>query len=275
VAGANSVTCTSPLSAMSTFVRTPGTRCASSRHTVEARTRAKSRSTCRGPVPAPPTHVMVSLEESVRAKSLICRRCALDNVVESGGKGRNTTERVGVTVVVVVVVGATVVDVVVVVVGATVVVVVVVGATVVVVDVDVVATGTIAGTTVVVAKSPPPPPEIGAAVVVGATVVVVVGVTVVVVVVVGATVVVVVGATVVVVVGATVVVVVVVVVVGAVGVTVSLVSETTPSPIALRALTRKRYDVVFVSPDTDAEVTTDTPSAKVVQLEPFVEYSTM
>jgi len=76
----------------------------------------------------------------------------------------------------------------------------------------------------------------------------------------------------VVVVGATVV---VVVVVGAVGVTVSLVSETTPSPIALRALTRKRYDVVFVSPDTDAEVTTDTPSAKVVQLEPFVEYSTM
>jgi len=257
---------------MSTFVRTPGTRCASSRHTVEARTRAKSRSTCRGPVPAPPTHVMVSLEESVRAKSLICRRCALDNVVESGGKGRNTTERVGMTVVVVVVVGATVVDVVVVVVGATVVVVVVVGATVVVVDVDVVATGTIAGATVVVAKSPPPPPEIGAAVVVGATVVVVVGVTVVVVVV-GATVVVVVGATVVVVVGATVVV--VVVVVGAAGVTVSLVSETTPSPIALRALTRKRYDVVFVSPDTDAEVTTDTPSAKVVQLEPFVEYSTM
>jgi len=261
---------------MSTFVRTPGTRCASSRHTVEARTRAKSRSTCRGPVPAPPTHVMVSLEESVRAKSLICRRCALDNLVESGGKGRNTTERVGMTVVVVVVVGVTVVDVVVVVVGATVVVVVVVGATVVVVDVDVVATGTIAGATVVVAKSPPPPPDVGAAVVVGATVVDVV--------VVGATVVVVVGATVVVVVvvGATVVVVVVVgatvvvvVAVGAVGVTVSLVSETTPSPIALRALTRKRYDVAFVSPDTDAEVTTDTPSAKVVQLEPFVEYSTM
>ena len=105
-----------------------------------------------------------------------------------------------------------------------------------------------------------------------------VGATVVVVVVVGATVVVVVvvGATIVdvVVVGATVVVV-VVVVVGAVGVTVSLVSETTPSPIALRAVTRKRYDVAFVSPDTDAEVTTDTPSAKVVQLEPSVEYSTM
>jgi len=264
---------------MSTFVRTPGTRCASSRHTVEARTRAKSRSTCRGPVPAPPTQVMVSLEESVRAKSLTCRRCAVDNVVESGGKGRNTTERVGATVVVVVVVGATVV-VVVVVVGATVVVVVVVGATVVVVDVDVVATGTIAGATVVVAASPPPPPDIGAAVVVGATVVVVVVVGATVVVVVGVTVVVVVvGAivvVVVVVVGATVVVVVVVVVVvGAAGVTVSLVSETTPSPIALRALTRKRYDVVFVSPDTDAEVTTDTPSAKVVQLEPFVEYSTM
>jgi len=264
---------------MSTFVRTPGTRCASSRHTVEARTRAKSRSTCRGPVPAPPTHVMVSLEESERAKSLICRRCAVDNLVESGGKGRNTTERVGATVVVVVVVGATVV--VVVVVGATVedVVVVVVGATVVVVDADVVATGTIAGATVVVAESPPPPPDVGAAVVVGATVVVVVVVGATVVVVVGVTVVVVVvvGATVVdvgaVVVGATVVV--VVVVVGVVGVTVSLVSETTPSPIALRALTRNRYDVVFVSPDTDAEVTTDTPSAKVVQLEPFVEYSTM
>jgi len=245
---------------MSTFVRTPGTRCASSRHTVEARTRAKSRSTCRGPVPAPPTQVMVSLEESVPAKSLICRRCAVDNLVESGGKGRNTTERVGVTVVVVVVV-----------VGATVVIVVVVGATVVVVDVDVVATGTIAGATVVVAESPPPPPDVGAAVVVGAivVVVVVVGATVVVVVVVGATVV----DVVVVVVGATVVV--VVVVVGAVGVAVSLVSETTPSPIALRALTRNRYDVAFVSPDTDAEVTTDTPSAKVVQLEPFVEYSTM
>jgi len=254
---------------MSTFVRTPGTRCASSRHTVEARTRAKSRSTCRGPVPAPPTQVMVSLEESVPAKSLICRRCAVDNLVESGGKGRNTTERVGMTVVVVV-------DVV----GATVVIVVVVGATVVVVDVDVVATGTIAGATVVVAASPPPPPDIGAAVVVGATVVVVVVVGATVVVVVGVTVVVVVvGAivvVVVVVVGATVVVVVVVVVVvGAAGVTVSLVSETTPSPIALRALTRKRYDVVFVSPDTDAEVTTDTPSAKVVQLEPSVEYSTM
>jgi len=245
---------------MSTFVRTPGTRCASSRHTVEARTRAKSRSTCRGPVPAPPTQVMVSLEESVPAKSLICRRCAVDNLVESGGKGRNTTERVGMTVVVVV-------DVV----GATVVIVVVVGATVVVVDVDVVATGTIAGATVVVAESPPPPPDVGAAVVVGAivVVVVVVGATVVVVVVVGATVV----DVVVVVVGATVVV--VVVVVGAVGVAVSLVSETTPSPIALRALTRNRYDVAFVSPDTDAEVTTDTPSAKVVQLEPFVEYSTM
>jgi len=259
---------------MSTFVRTPGTRCASSRHTVEARTRAKSRSTCRGPAPAPPTHVMVSLEESERAKSLICRRCAVDNLVESGGKGRNTTERVGATVVVVVV-GATVVDVVV---GATVVVVVVVGATVVVVDVDVVATGTIAGATVVVAESPPPPPDVGAAVVVGATVVdvVVVGATVVVVVV-GATVVVVVvvGATVVVVGATVVVVVVVVVVVGAVGMTVSLVSETTPSPIALRALTRKRYDVVFVSPDTDAEVRADTPSAKVVQLEPSVEYSTM
>ena len=261
------MTCTSPLSAMSTFVRTPGTRCASSRHTVEARTRAKSRSTCRGPVPAPPTQVMVSLEESVRAKSLICRRCAVDNLVESGGKGRNTTERVGMTVVVVV-------DVV----GATVVIVVVVGATVVVVDVDVVATGTIAGATVVVAESPPPPPDVGAAVVVGATVVdvVVVGATVVVVVV-GATVVVVVvvGATVVVVGATVVVVVVVVVVVGAVGMTVSLVSETTPSPIALRALTRKRYDVVFVSPDTDAEVRADTPSAKVVQLEPSVEYSTM
>jgi len=212
---------------------------------------------------------MVSLEESERAKSLICRRCAVDNLVESGGKGRNTTERVGATVVVVVV-GATVVDVVV---GATVVVVVVVGATV-VVDVDVVATGTIAGATVVVAASPPPPPDIGAAVVVGATVVVVVVVGATVVVVVGVTVVVVVVGATVVVVGATVVVV-VVVVVGAAGVTVSLVSETTPSPIALRARTRKRYDVAFVSPDTDAEVRADTPSAKVVQLEPSVEYSTM
>jgi len=92
-------------------------------------------------------------------------------------------------------------------------------------------------------------------------------------VVVGATVVVVVE---VVVVGATVVVVVVVVevVVVVVGVTAALASDTTPSPIALRAVTRKRYAVALTNPVTVADSALDTPSENVVQLLPSVEYST-
>lgn len=162
----------------------------------------------------------------------------------------------------IVVVGATVVvdTTVVVVVGA--IAVVDVGAIVIVVGVGGVAAG-------VDAAGSLPPLDAGA-VVVGAIVVVVV--------VVGATVVVVdvveVVDVVVVVGGTVVVVVVVVVVVGAVGVITSLDVDGTPSPIALRAVTRNWYDVAFVSPDTVADVALDTPSATVTQLVPSDEYST-
>ena len=160
-------------------------------------------------------------------------------------KGRSTNDFVDVKEGVVVATGATVV----VVVGATVVVVVVGAKVVEVVDV-------VVGATVVV--------------VVGAIVVDVVDVAV------GATVVVVVaGATVVdVVVGATVVVVVVVVVVGATGVTTSLVNETAPSPIMLRAATRKRYSVSLNNPVMVTEVAVDTASSTRVHVVPSSEYST-
>ena len=276
---------------MFTWVRTPGTRCASRVQTAAARVRAKSRNTRNGPAPAPPTHVTSSPGSSAAAKLAICRRCAGDSVVESGGNGRSTSERVvravsagGTTVVVV---GATAV-----VVGAMVVI--EIGATVVVVEfvvgefVEFVGAIVVAGVTETGAGS-------GAVVVVdgvgGATVVVVVGATVVVVVVVGATVVVVVvgatvvvvvGATVVVVVGATVVVVVVgatvvvvvVVVVGTVGVSESLISDGAPSPIALRAVTRNRYAVALVRPLTVAESEADTPSLTVTHSAPSLVYCT-
>jgi hypothetical protein len=222
--------------------------------------------------------VTLSLGSSDAAKLAICRRCAGDSVVESGGNGRSTSERIVRAVsagdTTVVVVGATVV-----VVGAMVVV--EIGATVVVGEfvvgevVEFVGAIVVAGVTETGAGS-------GAVVVVdvvvGATVVVV-GATVVVVVVVGATVivvvVVVVGATVVVVVvGATVVVVVVVVVVGAVGVSESLISDGAPSPIALRAVTRNRYAVALVRPLTVAESEVDTPSLTVIHSAPSLVYCT-
>lgn len=267
---------------MFTWVRTPGTRCASRVQTAAARVRAKSRNTLSGPAPAPPTQVTLSLGSSDAAKLAICRRCAGDSVVESGGNGRSTSERIVRAVsagdTTVVVVGATVV-----VVGAMVVV--EIGATVVVVEfvvgevVEFVGAIVVAGVTETGAGS-------GAVVVVdvvvGAIVVVVVGATavVVVVVVVGATVVVVVvvGAAVVVVVvvvvGATVVVVVVVVVVGTVGVSESLISDGAPSPIALRAVIRNRYAVALVRPLTVAESEADTPSLTVTHSAPSLVYCT-
>ena len=246
--------------------------------TAAARVRAKSRNTLSGPAPAPPTQVTLSLGSSDAAKLAICRRCAGDSVVESGGNGRSTSERIvravsagGTTVVVV---GATVV-----VVGAMVVV--EIGATVVVVEfvvgevVEVVGAIVVAGVTETGAGS-------GAVVVVdvvvGATAVVV-GATVVVVVVVGAAVVVVVvvvvvGATVVVVVVGATVVVVVVVVVGTVGVSESLISDGAPSPIALRAVIRNRYAVALVRPLTVAKSEADTPSLTVTHSVPSLVYCT-
>ena len=260
---------------MFTWVRTPGTRCASRVQTAAARVRAKSRNTLSGPAPAPPTQVTLSLGSSDAAKLAICRRCAGDSVVESGGNGRSTSERIvravsadGTTVVVV---GATVV-----VVGAMVVV--EIGATVVVGEfvvgevVEFVGAIVVAGVTETGAGS-------GAVVVVdvvvGAIVVVVVGATAVVVVVMGATVVVVVvvvGATVVVVVVGATVVVVVVVVVGTVGVSESLISDGAPSPIALRAVIRNRYAVALVRPLTVAESEADTPSLTVTHSAPSLVY---
>lgn len=250
---------------MFTWVRTPGTRCASRVQTAAARVRAKSRNTLSGPAPAPPTQVTLSLGSSDAAKLAICRRCAGDSVVESGGNGRSTSERIVRAVsagdTTVVVVGATVV-----VVGAMVVV--EIGATVVVGEfvvgevVEFIGAIVVAGVTETGAGS-------GAVVVVdvvvGATVVVV-GATVVVVVVVGATVVVVV-------VGATVVVV-VVVVVGTVGVSESLISDGAPSPIALRAVIRNRYAVALVRPLTVAESEADTPSLTVTHSAPSLVYCT-
>jgi hypothetical protein len=219
--------------------------------------------------------VTLSLGSSDAAKLAICLRCAGDSVVESGGKGRSTSERIvravsagGTTVVVV---GATVV-----VVGAMVVV--EIGATVVVGEfvvgevVEFVGAIVVAGVTETGAGS-------GAVVVVdvvvGATVVVVGATVVVVVVVVGATVVVVVvvvGATVVVVVVGATVVVVVVVVVGTVGVSESLISDGAPSPIALRAVIRNRYAVALVRPLTVAESEADTPSLTVTHSAPSLVY---
>jgi hypothetical protein len=220
--------------------------------------------------------VTLSLGSSDAAKLAICRRCAGDSVVESGGNGRSTSERIVRAVsagdTTVVVVGATVV-----VVGAMVVV--EIGATVVVGEfvvgevVEFVGAIVVAGVTETGAGS-------GAVVVVdvvvGAIVVVVVGATVVVVVVVvGATVVVVVvvvGATVVVVVVGATVVVVVVVVVGTVGVSESLISDGAPSPIALRAVIRNRYAVALVRPLTVAESEADTPSLTVTHSAPSLVY---
>ena len=258
--------------------------------TAAARVRAKSRNTLSGPAPAPPTQVTLSLGSSDAAKLAICRRCAGDSVVESGGNGRSTSERIVRAVsagdTTVVVVGATVVVVgamVVVEIGATVVVVeFVVGEVVEFVGAIVVAgvteTGAGSGAVVVVDV------VVGAivVVVVGATavvvVVVVVGATVVVVVVVGAAVVVVVvvvvGATVVVVVVGATVVVVVVVVVGTVGVSESLISDGAPSPIALRAVIRNRYAVALVRPLTVAESEADTPSLTVTHSAPSLVYCT-
>jgi hypothetical protein len=210
--------------------------------------------------------VTLSLGSSDAAKLAICRRCAGDSVVESGGNGRSTSERIVRAVsagdTTVVVVGATVV-----VVGAMVVV--EIGATVVVVEfvvgevVEFVGAIVVAGVTETGAGS-------GAVVVVdvvvGATVVVVGATVVVVVVVVGATVVVVV-------VGATVVVV-VVVVVGTVGVSESLISDGAPSPIALRAVIRNRYAVALVRPLTVAESEADTPSLTVTHSAPSLVYCT-
>ena len=232
--------------------------------------RAKSRNTLSGPAPAPPTQVTLSLGSSDAAKLAICRRCAGESVVESGGNGRSTSERIvravsagGTTVVVV---GATVV-----VVGAMVVV--EIGATVVVGEVVVGEVVEFVGAIVVAGVT-----ETGAGsgavvvvdVVVGATAVVVGATVVVVVVVVGATVVVVV--VVVVVVGATVVV--VVVVVGTVGVSESLISDGAPSPIALRAVIRNRYAVALVRPLTVAESEADTPSLTVTHSAPSLVYCT-
>ena len=262
---------------MFTWVRTPGTRCASRVQTAAARVRAKSRNTLSGPAPAPPTQVTLSLGSSDAAKLAICRRCAGDSVVESGGNGRSTSERIVRAVsagdTTVVVVGATVV-----VVGAMVVV--EIGATVVVGEfvvgevVEFVGAIVVAGVTETGAGS-------GAVVVVdvvvGAIVVVVVGATAVVVVVVGAmvvVVVVVVGATVVVVVVGATVVVVVVVVVGTVGVSESLISDGAPSPIALRAVIRNRYAVALVRPLTVAESEADTPSLTVTHSAPSLVYCT-
>jgi hypothetical protein len=208
--------------------------------------------------------VTLSLGSSDAAKLAICRRCAGDSVVESGGNGRSTSERIVRAVsagdTTVVVVGATVV-----VVGAMVVV--EIGATVVVGEfvvgevVEFVGEIVVAGVTETGAGS-------GAVVVVdvvvGATVVVVGATVVVVVVVVGATVVVVV-------VGATVVVV-VVVVVGTVGVSESLISDGAPSPIALRAVIRNRYAVALVRPLTVAESEADTPSLTVTHSAPSLVY---
>jgi hypothetical protein len=210
--------------------------------------------------------VTLSLGSSDAAKLAICRRCAGDSVVESGGNGRSTSERIVRAVsagdTTVVVVGATVV-----VVGAMVVV--EIGATVVVGEfvvgevVEFVGAIVVAGVTETGAGS-------GAVVVVdvvvGATVVVVGATVVVVVVVVGATVVVVV-------VGATVVVV-VVVVVGTVGVSESLISDGAPSPIALRAVIRNRYAVALVRPLTVAESEADTPSLTVTHSAPSLVYCT-
>jgi hypothetical protein len=232
--------------------------------------------------------VTLSLGSSDAAKLAICRRCAGDSVVESGGNGRSTSERIVRAVsagdTTVVVVGATVVVVgamVVVEIGATVVVgEFVVGEVVEFVGAIVVAgvteTGAGSGAVVVVDV------VVGATVVVvGATVVVVVvvvGATVVVVVVVGAAVVVVVvvvvGATVVVVVVGATVVVVVVVVVGTVGVSESLISDGAPSPIALRAVIRNRYAVALVRPLTVAESEADTPSLTVTHSAPSLVYCT-
>ena len=263
---------------MFTWVRTPGTRCASRVQTAAARVRAKSRNTLSGPAPAPPTQVTLSLGSSDAAKLAICRRCAGDSVVESGGNGRSTSERVVRAVsagdTTVVVVGATVV-----VIGAMVV---EIGATVVVGEVVVGEVVEFVGAIVVAGVT-----ETGAGsgavvvvdVVVGATAVVV-GATVVVVVVVGAAVVVVVvvvvvvGATVVVVVVGATVVVVVVVVVGTVGVSESLISDGAPSPIALRAVTRNRYAVALVRPLTVAESEVDTPSLTVTHSAPSLVYCT-
>jgi hypothetical protein len=210
--------------------------------------------------------VTLSLGSSDAAKLAICRRCAGDSVVESGGNGRSTSERIVRAVsagdTTVVVVGATVV-----VVGAMVVV--EIGATVVVGEfvvgevVEFIGAIVVAGVTETGAGS-------GAVVVVdvvvGATVVVVGATVVVVVVVVGATVVVVV-------VGATVVVV-VVVVVGTVGVSESLISDGAPSPIALRAVIRNRYAVALVRPLTVAESEADTPSLTVTHSAPSLVYCT-
>lgn len=64
-------TCTSPLTAMSIDVRTPGARRASASQTTMARMRAKSRSNFTGPLPAPPTHTTSSPAASDDANSLI------------------------------------------------------------------------------------------------------------------------------------------------------------------------------------------------------------
>jgi len=67
-----SVTCTSPRMITSMVVLTPLLRLAISEHTASARSRAKSRSSCSGPLPAPPIHVTFSPGARVVANRMTC-----------------------------------------------------------------------------------------------------------------------------------------------------------------------------------------------------------